>query len=770
MKAVNYFARLLLRFLRTFTYKRFYIWLFVFSLPFIVAFSGLAYIYYKYLPELPSLEQLEQISPKLVTHIYDANGNIIHKYFVERREWVPIEDFPKEVIQAVIATEDRAFYRHWGMNVLAVTSAVREHFSKGTKLRGASTLTQQLTKLLFLTPERSVGRKIKEMLTAIRIEQTYTKDEILEFYLNQVYLAGGNYGFQAAGRYYFGHGLDSLTIPEYAVLAGMLQRPESYRPDKHPKEAMERRNTVLYSMRDAGYINNDDYHKYIEMPVVVSEAKDTLELAAKVGPYFVEEVRKYMEKTHGEKSLYADGVSVYTTLDPDIQNYADSVALAQVEVLRRRVKYMFVARWNFAKRFKMNPESCVNHFDSLYTIFREEIQADPKKKDDEEYKYKEVEIAAVLIENETGAIRAMVGGSDYKKKPFNRAVQALRPPGSSFKPIMYATAMDNGSSPCDTVTDAPASIRVSGGGSWHPKNADHRYGGKMTVRQALYQSRNVPAVKVGMRYGIENIINYARKFGIEKTPFEPLPSIILGAKGATVLEMTSAYTVFPNGGTRLAPFMIDSIVDKDGDAIERHKPVETEVIRPASAYMMVDMMKDVNIRGTGKKVWASGFQHPSGGKTGTTNSAVDTWYIGYTKQYTMGVRVGFDENEAMGRGHAGGTDALPFWISVMKYVHKDLPKMPFPMPDDIVARGICVFTNMAAGPFCSPRRYCLYAKGTAPEERCDGVHNLESDTPEDEATMFSSKKAVPGVPVPPPTSKSKSKAAPSNSNVVRTLF
>ena len=348
-------------------------WFFIFMTPIILIFIVIVVVFIHFSPELPSLSQLEQINPKLVTNIYDKDGQIAHEYFVERREWTSIDSIPQKAIQAVMATEDRAFYKHWGMNVWAIPSALIESIRSGNKLRGASTLTQQLTKLLFLTPERTISRKIKEMMTAIRIEQTYTKEEILEFYMNEVYLAGGNYGFQAAGKFYFGKPLDSLSIPEYAVLAGMLQRPETYRPDRHPKASKRRRNTVLYAMREAGFITNEEYRKYIEEPIVLAQ-KDKEE-STESGLYFFEEIRKYMEKKYGENSLYADGASVYSTIDPDIQAYLEGVARTQIEKIRRRIKYRTTRRLLLTKKYNMSEDSVVAHFDSVYTLFKKQYLA-----------------------------------------------------------------------------------------------------------------------------------------------------------------------------------------------------------------------------------------------------------------------------------------------------------------------------------------------------------------------------------------------------------
>ena len=735
-------------------------WLLILFIPVLLGFIAVIVTYVHFSPELPSLSQLEQINPRLVTNIYDMNGKIAHEYYVERREWVSFDSIPADVYHAVMAIEDREFFNHWGMNVWAIPSAVLESVTSGKKMRGASTLTQQLTKLLFLTPERSISRKIKEAMTAIRIEQTYTKEEILEFYMNEVYLSGGNYGFQAAGRFYFGRPLDSLTIPEIAVLAGMLQRPEAYRPDRKPEAALERRNTVLYAMYDAGFITKDQYREFIKTPITLAEKEED----QGAGLYFYEEIRKYMEKKYGENSLYADGVSINSTIDPDIQAFADSVSQVQVERVRKRIKRRACKRLFLHKKYDMPEDSIIAHFDSIYALFKKDyLQEDLKRpalkrRFPDSILYHHAEVAAILIENETGAIRAMVGGSDYNQSRWNRAVQSLRQPGSSFKPFVYATAMDNGASPCDSVNDSPVTIPDPDDKNpnkvWRPANFDHDFQGMMTLRAALYKSKNLPAILTGMKYGLSNVVNYARKFGIKRAPLMAVPSLALGSVGATLMEMTSAYTVFPNGGNRIEPYMIESIVDRNGEVIEKNSKVEHEVLRPASAYLMVDMLKDVNVRGTAARVWASGFTHPSGGKTGTTNDYTDAWYIGFTKQYTMGVWIGSDSPGTMGAGHTGTEDALPIWIATMKQLHKDLPRKPFPVPKGVVSRGICNHTGKIAGEFCNSKTYCLYTAGYAPEEMCDGNHFEVKTKSADDATLFSNKNAAKGVITDPKDKKS----------------
>jgi penicillin-binding protein 1A len=722
--------------------KKKLLWILVLGLPVILGIVAIKTAWDVLLPTLPSFEKLESIEPRLITKIYDKDSLLAHEFFVEKRIWTPIDSIPDIAKNAVIATEDRLFWEHWGMNPLAIPSAVLEHLRTGNKMRGASSLTQQLAKLLFLTPERSVIRKIREAMTAIRIEKTYTKEEILEFYMNEVYLAGGNYGFQAAGQFYFGRPLDSLTIPEVAVLAGMLQRPEAYRPDRKPEAALSRRNTVLFAMRSAGYINKEEYSEYVNTPLVVEEKVN----AGTVAPYFMEDVRKYMEDKYGQNSLYADGVSVYTTIDPSFQAIVESAALTQIAKVDRKLRLRATYRLGLSKRYKMPADSIVAHFDSIYADFSINYLAKDtatKKAFPDSLRYRQAQVAVILIENETGAIRALVGGKNFEESKWNRAVQTTRQPGSSFKPFVYATAMDNGASPCDSVNDAPITIPDSFDSTkfWRPGNYSKEFKGMMTYRKALALSQNLPAIQVGLKYGMGSVVNYARKFGVKKAPLQAVPSLALGSVGATLMEMTSAYTVFPNGGNRIEPYYIESIVGKNGEVIEKNYKVEHEVMKKPSSYIMVSMLQTVNTGGTAAKVWASGFHHPSGGKTGTTNDYTDAWYIGFTRQYTMGVWIGTDEFVPMGPGHTGTDNALPVWLNSMPEIHKDLPKLPFKVPEGVVGRNICNYTGLVAGSYCKAFTSCLYTAGHSVTEECDGNHFEQPK--KSEATMFGNDGSTP---------------------------
>jgi len=713
--------------------KKKLLWILIFGLPVILGGVAVKIVWDKLGPTLPSFEKLETIEPRLITKIYDKDSLLAHEFFVEKRIWTPIDSIPDVVKNAVIATEDRKFWNHWGMNPFSIPSAVIESFRTGNRMRGASSLTQQLAKLLFLTPERSITRKIREAMTAIRIEKTYTKEEILEFYLNEVYLAGGNYGFQSAGQFYFGRPLDSLTVPEIAVLTGMLQRPEAYRPDRKPDAALARRNTILFAMMDAGYISKAEYGEYVKTPLQTEEKKEM-----SLAPYYMEEIRKYLENKYGENSLYADGISVYSTIDPNAQTIVEKAALEHLVKVDRRLRQRAIYKLGLAKKYKMHNDTVLKYFDSVYTDFSKNVLAKDTAKElfPDTLRYRQAQVAVILIENETGAIRAMVGGKNFNESKWNRSVQTLRQPGSSFKPFVYAAAMDNGASPCDSVNDAPITIPdpLDTSKFWRPGNYSKEFKGMMTYRRALGLSQNLPAIQVGMKYGLKNVVEYARRFGVKKAPLKAVPSLALGSVGATLMEMTSAYTVFPNLGTRIEPYYIEAIVSKNGETIEKNYKVEHEVLKKPAAYIMVSMLQTVNTGGTAAKVWASGFHHPSGGKTGTTNDYTDAWYIGFTRQYTMGVWIGTDDFVPMGPGHTGTEDALPVWLKSMPEIHKNLPELQFPVPAGVISKRICNHTGKTTGAYCNAATSCLYSAGHDASEICDGNHFEQPK--ESGATMF----------------------------------
>jgi penicillin-binding protein 1A len=709
---------------------------------------------------LPSLESLERIEPNLITKVYDKDTSLVHEFYTQRRIWTPADKIPKAQKLAVFAIEDQKFYQHWGVDLAAYPSALLPALL-GKRARGASTLTQQLAKNLFLTPERSIVRKIKEVLVAVQIERTYTKNEILEFYFNQVYLGAGAYGFAAAAQRYFSRPLDSLAINQYALLAGLLQRPESYRPDGNPEAARERRNTVLGAMKSMGYITRAQWKDASKSGLDVKMWQPPTEFAG----YFTETVRQFMEKKWNEDLVYNQGVTVYTTLDSALQVAAESSLVANLHKVRVRLRYRTARAYNIAGRLKMpldsvirNWETVYPHFDSLY-LHQHDTTAEYQKQFPDSMRYVHAQSALLILDNETGAIRAMIGGENFEKSKYNRAIQAVRSPGSAFKPFVYATAVDNGASPGDILNDQPITIPdpIDSTKFWRPHNFDPGFDGKISMRRALYKSKNLPAIEVAMKYGLKTVVSYARKFGLTHNVL-PVPSLGIGSCEATLLEMTSAYTAFPNGGVRPTPYFIEKIVDKSGQPIYANVPQTNEVIRKEAAWIMTTMMRDVNIHGTAAAIWASGFNHPSGGKTGTTNDFNDAWYIGYTKRLTMGVWVGSDDHSSMGPGHTGADDAVPVWISVMSKAEKGKKALPFDRPAGVVEATVCETSGLLAQSFCKATNTDYYISGHEPTEPCTPEMHSKNNAGEDIFTANQHKDRH--VAIAPPTPVEHGHAAP----------
>ncbi len=714
------------------------------------AAGGLALLVLLFLAaqSLPPLENLEKIEPALISRVYDDDSLLIHEFYTERRIWTEYQDIPKLQIQAVMAIEDRKFFDHWGVNIRAYPPALMPALV-GKRARGASTLTQQLAKNLFLSPERSILRKVRELILAVKIEQTYTKEEILEFYLNAVYLGAGAYGFQSAAQKYFSKTLDSLSIGEYALLAGLLQRPEYYRPDKHPENGRERRNTVLRAMYSEGVITKPQLVEALAKEVETNVWNPN----SLVAPYYVENIRQFLEKKWNAEMIYGKGVNIYSTLDQHIQYAADTSFQNHLNKIRRRIMYRTAYNMNMPRYMKIPMDTLLNHWDSLYAEFTDKfINGELEKKRREtgvkqlfhdSLHYRKAQGAVIVIENKTGAIKAMIGGESFEKSKFNRAIQAMRSPGSSFKPIVYSVALDNGGSPLDSLNDQPITIPDPDDSTktWRPKNYEKVFDGDMTMREAFYRSKNLPAIKTGIKYGLKTVVNYARRFGLTGQ-IPAVPSIGIGAGEASLLEMTSAYTVFPNGGIRPEPYSIETINDKDNRVIFQNIPKTHEAIRKQSAYLMLSMMTDVNIRGTAASVWASGFHMPSGGKTGTTNDETDAWYIGYTPYYTCGVWIGADDHRPMGRGHTGTADALPIWLGIMSEIHKDLPIKHFDVPPGVAKVRICKVSGNRAGDFCSKVAEDFFNLQYAPSEVCDGSHVTQRNLNQIGDTFESKRKRV----------------------------
>lgn len=655
---------------------------------------------------LPSLDRLERLDTGNITRVTGKDGKLVHEFYIQRRIWRAEEKIPERLKQAVIAVEDRSFREHWGVDLSAYPSALMPAVFGG-RARGASTLTQQLAKNLFLTPERSVGRKVREILLAMQIERSYTKKEILEFYFNHVYLGGGAYGFVAASERYFNRPLDSLTTGQYAMLAGLLQRPEAYRPDVNPAAAMNRRNVVLGAMRRAGFITRDELRAELEAPL----GTQAWRTPSNLGPYYTEHVRQFLSKRWGDEFVYNMGGSVEVTMDSALQHVADSALVYRLAGIRDRMQRRTAAAYGLPKRFGVPLDTLLKHWDEYYGRFSREVLNPPgadKEKLEEiarrfprEHRYQRPQGALIVIENATGAVRAMVGGENFDRSKYNRAVQAIRSPGSAFKPFVYATAVERGASPADILNDQPISIPEAADSTkvWEPGNFEPGFEGRMTMRRAFYRSQNLPAVEVALKYGLDNVVTLARRAGF-RNRVSAVPSLALGSGEATLIEITSAYTIFPGGGSRSEPYFVERVRDRNDKELYRHAPRREEVMSPEAAWIVTSMLRDVNIRGTGAAVWASGFRHPSGGKTGTTNDFTDAWYVGFTREYTMGVWVGLDDHTPMGTGHTGSANAVPLWIDVMSAAMKDKPFQDFPRPEGVVEVSYCQTSGLRAQFFC----------------------------------------------------------------------
>jgi len=645
------------------------IWAFVYS----AALCGIVLYFGR---GLPSLEQLERFKPKLSTLIYDSDGKVLRELAEERRVAVPFDQIPEDFIHAVLAVEDRDFYNHNGLNFLAIIRAALANLSAGRIVQGASTITQQLARNLFLSLKVSLSRKIKEALTAIRIERAYTKEEILEMYANQVYFGHGAWGIQAAARTYFDKDARDLTLEECALLAGLLKSPSRYSPFLHPDLALRRRNSVLDKMVDFGVISREQAEEAKARPLGIHTASEEVGEA----PYFVEYVRQYLMEKYGSELVYKGGLRVYTTLDQTLQSLAEHFLLEKLGELQADSPY---------------PDSLP------------------------------VQGAIVALNTHTGHILAMVGGRDFRESQFNRAVQALRQPGSAFKPIIYAAAIDNGWRTIDTLLDVPITLPMPDGTLWRPENYDHTFLGPITLREALKKSRNLATVRLLMDIRPETVIPYARQMGIT-SPLQPVYSMALGTNEVTLLELTAAYCTFPNGGIWVEPISVLRVEDREGRVLEeREHGREQEALSPETAAVMVSLLRSVmepGGTGYGARKWY-GFTRPAGGKTGTTGNFADAWFIGFTPQLAAGVWVGYDQKLSLGPRKAGAAVALPVWAKFMKAAHDtlDLPVVDFPVPPTVVQMDLCAETLKIATPYCPKVVHELFVPGTEPTDTCS-VH------------------------------------------------
>src|SRR5881227_2110895 len=751
---------------------RFFGWIFaVGTVVFLVGIAGAAGLFWHFSKDLPDYSQLQDYEPPVMTRVHATDGSLVAEYARERRLYLPIQAIPKLVLNAFIAAEDKNFYDHGGLDFQGILRAavfMAQNYGSGQRPQGASTITQQVAKNFLLTNEASFERKIKEALLALKIERTYSKEKILELYLNEIFLGFGAYGIAAASLLYFDKSVHELTPAEAAYLAALPKGPNNYHPFRQRERAIERRNYVLDRMIEVRYLKAEEGEKSKKEPLAVTPRPTGAHIYA--AEYFAEEVRRDLNDRYGEKKLYEGGLSVRTTLDPKLQSIARKTftdglvkfdenlgyrgavqkldisgdwgtKLAEVKALSD------VAPWRLAVVLETSDQSAriglqpardpggaVSKERTIGNVPIEGVKwakpatggratpskvnqvlspgdviyVDPLDKDSGRYRLRQVpEISGAMLVMDPWTVRvlALVGGFSYDQSQFNRATQALRQPGSAFKPFVYAAALDNGYTPSTVVLDAPIEIDQGPGmAAWRPENYEGKYYGPQTLRFGLEHSRNVMTVRLAQDVGMPLIAEYAKRFGV----YDDLPpylSFALGAGETTVLRMTAAYSMFANGGKRIKPTLIDRIQDRYGHTIFRHDQRECrgcdadkwanqnepslvdrreQVLDPMTAYQITSMMEGVVQRGTAA---GAGFTRelgkPIAGKTGTTNEEKDVWFVGFSPDIAVGVYLGYDKPRHIARGASGGHTAAPIVKDFMKLALAEKPAVPFRVPPGI---------------------------------------------------------------------------------------
>jgi penicillin-binding protein 1A len=719
----------------------------ILPLPLVALLGSVAGGYATEFVRVPRVSQLATYRPDIITEIVARDNSTIARYAIERRILVARSAIPAVVRNAIVATEDKNFYRHGGVDLPRTFSALVTNVQAGGYAQGGSTLTQQLARAIFLSPNKTLSRKINEALVAFEIERRYSKDQILTMYLNEIYLGHGNYGVEAACRYYFGKSVSAVSLAEAALLAGIVQRPEDQSPFRNPALARARRSTALRRMRAAGFISEAERLAADAEPL----PKSPFLPESIIGPYYCEEIRQYLERTYGEKDLYRRGLRVESTLDPEMQAWSEEalgwglraisrkhgfhkprnltaegyrsldtyvdpswegVKIAEGVSLRGVVTRLAAAgaevRIGGQSWFLPNAGVAwtgataagkILHAGDLVTVT---VQ---KNKDgslvlglDQEPRE---EGAVMILENSSGAIRAMVGGSDWSQSKFNRATQALRQAGSAFKPFVYLTALEQGYTGADTVFDGPLSITIDPRQPpYRPMNYDGKFHGIVTFRKALEHSYNIPAVRVARMVGLSNVIDTAHRLGVHQE-LHAYPSLALGAFEVSLVELVSAYSVFANQGLAFTPYLIERITDSNGDVLEQAHPDPREVESPQTSFQLLQILRGVTQRGTaGPAIGRAGLKLNIAGKTGTTNDYTDAWFIGMTPRYTIGVWVGNDQKTiSIGKGAEGAKVALPIWIRILEKMRDNGridPQEDFEVPPNIVFTPIDYDTGLKA--------------------------------------------------------------------------
>jgi penicillin-binding protein 1A len=736
---------------------------------------------------LPSVSELETFESNIITSVYSDEGQAVKDFAIERRVEVPSDKIPDVLKKAIIATEDPRFYRHRGVDLLGVLRAFKENIRTGRLLRrpqGGSTITQQLARLLFLYPQQTIGRKLKEMYLSLQIEKQYSKEKILEMYCNQFYLNHGVYGVETASNFYFGKSVTDLTLEEAALIAGIFRGPSLYSPYSNVDTTLRRRNHVLNRMVEEGYLSNAQGEEAKARPLAVLPwRRGSSDFAA----YFFEEVRKYIEKKYGSEVLYRGGLKVYTTLNPTLQRYAEEALLARLREMDKQKGWrkdkrnllkegkekleeewleswvtsyveenevtdavvLSVARKEAVVKVKRytgklpnkdigwtrtdNLEKLVQRGDVIQVKVKK-INPAAKEIEASLDQHPVIEGAFLAIDPRSGQIKAMVGGYSFQRSEWNRATQAQRQAGSAIKPILYTAALDNGFTPSTIIRDEPVEFPDKWlGEAWSPKNYDRKYKGAVTVRMGLEESRNVVTARLLDYISPQTGVDYCRKFGLTSTIY-PYLSLSLGTFEVSLLELVSAFTVFPNKGVRVRPYFISRIEDREGNVLEEARVEAEEVISPQTAYLVTSLMEGVIQRGTAAP-FAGSLGIPLGGKTGTTSDFSDAWFIGFSPSLCAGVWVGNESRVSLGDRQSGAVAALPAWVVFMKRLIDDETKKAeaegrepffedFEVPPNIAFLEVDRKTGLLATPNCLwPIREAFLA-GTEPPRYCSNQDHL----------------------------------------------
>ena len=720
--------------------------------------------------DLPALDSLQEYQPSLVSRVYSDDRQVIGQYYIERRLLTPLADIPQSLTQAVIAVEDARFFEHPGLDVIGILRATLTNLRRGGRVEGASTITQQLARSLFLSPERTFVRKFKELILAYKIEVILSKEQILEMYLNQIYFGQGAYGVAAASQTYFGKDPGALNLAESALLAGLPKSPNNYSPYKYPERAKKRQEHVLARMEEGGFVTAAEQQEAAAK--LLSFRRPGSE---QIAPYFIENARQHLVAKYGETMVYKGGLEVFTTLNTEMQKAAERAIhnglhqldkrqgwrgpldhkeittlidkaaappvatpqegdLLQGVVTKVGKDHVLVLAGSTEGRLAFDDMAWarrrlkgrdltkdVTVLPSTKQVLKpgDVIEVAVKKvgRDGVQFRLEQtpvVEGALVAIDPRTGAIRAMVGGYDFGRSEYNRAVIAHRQAGSAFKPLIYATALNQGSSPSTVVVDAPVVYEeVDSEKIWKPDNYEKRFFGVISLREALIHSRNLATVRLLEKVGIRPVVEFSKSIGIT-SPLNQDLSLALGSSSVGLLELTSAYGVFANQGIRLDPYSIATVQDANGHALEQTLFEPRQALSKETAYLITNMLEDVIQRGTGQLAKSLG--RPIAGKTGTTNDYTDAWFIGYTPNLAVGVWVGFDDIRTLGETESGAHAALPIWIEFMTEALKKVQVMPFEIPDDIQFVQVDPSTGLLAADQGDRAVVELFSKGTEPTQ------------------------------------------------------